>query len=73
MIDKEGQMIQVAVWEIIRGQVKYDYINYNKIKGEYEQRVGNIWIDDIYDYLTEYKRVDEARVKRYKKECVFNL
>jgi len=68
MIDKEGQMIQATVWEIFRGQVKYDYINYNKIKGEYEQRVGSIWIDDIYDYRTEYKRVVEVRVKRYKKD-----
>lgn len=53
MIDKEGEMILASVWKINRKQIKYDYINYNKIKGEYEQRVNSIWIEDIYDYRTE--------------------
>lgn len=63
IMDKKNKMIQATVWEINREQIQYDYIDFNKGKGEYDQIVKRLWIDTIYDYRTEHKKVVEIRVK----------
>jgi len=63
IIDKEGEKIQATVWDINSRQLRYDYIYYNKAIREYERRASGTWIEDIYDYRTEYKKVVEIRVR----------
>lgn len=63
IINKEGEMVQATVWKVDSRRIKYDFIYFNEIIGEYEQRTSSIWIEYIYDYRTENKKVVEIRVR----------
>jgi RNA polymerase sigma factor (sigma-70 family) len=63
IIDKKGEMIQATVWGVWTNQLRYDYVAFNEATGDYERKDNFVWINDIYDYRTEYKKVVEIRVK----------
>lgn len=65
IIDKTNRIMQVTVTQVKPEEIRYEYIHLAWSTKEYERMTSYIWINDIYDYRTEDKKVVEVRVKNF--------
>lgn len=65
IINKKSRIMQVTVTQVKPEEIRYEFIHHRRTLGTYEKITSFVWISDIFDYRTEYKKVVEIRVKSF--------